>query len=73
MSSGWISVKEKLPPDYGRVLACIKSLVNPGKRYVNFASYENGEWMEDNGILEVYATQRVTHWMELPKPPEVEA
>ena len=71
--ASWISVKDRVPDHYGRVLICLKSAVRPGSYYVNFGSYDNGEWMEDNGVLEVYASQRVTHWMELPKPPEVEA
>ena len=70
--ASWISVKDRLPDHYGRVLICVKSAIISGKYYINVGNYDNGEWLEDKGVTEMYATERVTHWMEMPKPPEVE-
>ena len=60
----WIPVSERLPEPYTRVLACIKS----GYMEVD---YMYSEPIVDVGIADFNSLDNVTHWMPLPKLPEV--
>ena len=60
----WIPVGERLPKPYTRVLACIKS----GYMEVD---YMYSEPIVDVGIADFNSLDNVTHWMPLPKLPEV--
>ena len=55
----WISVEDRLPEDDVQVLACTKH----GKAFS--AHCERGRWRVSGSV-------KVTHWMPLPEPPEVE-
>lgn len=61
----WIPVSERLPEPYTRVLACIKS----GYMEVD---YMYSEPIVDVGIADFNSLDNVTHWMPLPKLPEVQ-
>ena len=59
---GWISVKDRLPDKKGDYLIYnTDGIVWP-------YWYDGDGWYDTLG----YLTQRVTHWMPLPEPPEVE-
>ena len=65
--TGWISVKDDLPPRLEPVLVCRRS--RRGNRVVEQGIRDvDDRW-------KVYGTKTggVTHWMPLPEPPEVEA
>lgn len=57
----WISVKERLPKEYIRVLFS----TNAGK--VDIGQYVHERWFF-GGIYQVRSP--VTHWMPLPDPPK---
>ena len=61
--SGWISVKDRLPEDYQRVLCLFES----GTMEVSFRASVKGFCYE--GFKQ---TGKVTHWMPLPEPPKEE-
>lgn len=68
----WISVKDRLPEADGEVvLACYQ----PRKPNYIFFAYFNGSWAiyqpTEDGLLYSHPV-RVSHWMPLPEPPEVE-
>lgn len=58
MTHEWISVEEKLPPAFDRVIICDKY------RRVNtdFFCGKNKGW---------YSGRTITHWMPLPEAPKV--
>ena len=71
-SPKWISVKDRLPEADGEVvLACYQ----PRKPNYIFFAYFNGSWAiyqpTEDGLLYSHPV-RVSHWMPLPEPPEVE-
>ena len=54
----WISVTERLPEEYNRVLVYSKATrMGRGIDFIN----SDGNW---------FSTQKVSHWMPLPQPPE---
>lgn len=59
---GWISVKDRLPKPRTEVLAFRKGII-----YIVWYDKGIGEWRSD----EWGCFNDVTHWMPLPKPPEV--
>ena len=68
----WISVKDRLPRDYGNYLAvvngevmeCVYSIPNAGL---------NSGWSTCDAYGFKYIPETdITHWMALPKPPEEE-
>ena len=59
--SGWISVKDRLPGDYQRVLCLFES----GTMEVSFRASVKGFCYE--GFKQ---TGKVTHWIPLPEPPQ---
>ena len=61
--SGWISVKDRLPEDYQRVLCLFES----GTMEVSFRASVKGFCYE--GFKQ---TGKVTHWIPLPEPPKEE-
>ena len=61
--SRWISVKDRLPEDYQRVLCLFES----GTMEVSFRASVKGFCYE--GFKQ---TGKVTHWMPLPEPPKEE-
>ena len=66
----WISVKDRLPPDYHEVLYCATFL--RGNKELMTGHREKGDWTH---CCMFYSTMRlndeceVTHWMELPQYP----
>lgn len=63
----WISVKDRLPEPGVRVLA------THGK-YIDIASMSSsGTWGDPFDRAAFYSGRQVTHWMPLPKPPEVKS
>lgn len=61
---GWISVKESLPDSYRDVIVCLETR----EVYCGWYDPDSRIWHNMNG-LEI---ESVTHWRELPKPPEKE-
>ncbi len=59
----WVSVEERLPEDYQRVLCLFES----GTMEVSFRASVKGFCYE--GFKQ---TGKVTHWMPLPEPPKEE-
>ena len=73
----WISVEDRLPERCGQYLACCDDEGTPygegiwyQKDVVVCAEYGHGVWTWDEGTTEYDLTGIVTHWMELPAPPE---
>lgn len=55
----WISVKERLPKPYERVFVCTR------------VGYMNTDMLCENGLWLEHRLFKVTHWMPLPKPPQM--
>ena len=72
-SSGWISVKERLPEEdvavltYGQVLNNPPEVIGVRRRYNGDQEWKH-TWESEDGFI--YREDDVTHWMPLPKPPE---
>lgn len=66
-STRWISVKKRLPENGQKVIAAFR---NSGGWIVDQARYSNGEF--DFASWAYVWDDNITHWMPLPKPPEVE-
>ena len=62
--TGWISVKDKMPPTGVRVLVCRKGRLEP---IVEAGIADVGGWWRVFGTR----TKNVTHWMPMPKAEEV--
>ena len=72
--NSWISVADRLPPDYHEVLYC--ATFERGNKEIMTGHREKGEWTH---CCMFYSTMRlnpefveVTHWMELPNYPSIE-
>lgn len=63
MSNNWISVNDRFPDKYGRYLVYEPEI----GVYIAFVCLCNGKYFWLKTSLE---ERKVTHWMELPKPPE---
>lgn len=62
----WISVKDRLPNDDGRVLG------TDGKKHEIVCCINSDcEWVGATNYGYLMSLQKVTHWMPLPKLPEV--
>ncbi len=64
-NKGWISVKERLPKDYGtHIVACYTTCA------VWFMDYYGCGWEScySDGEFKIHSND-VTHWMPLPSPP----
>ena len=58
--SRWIPVTERLPEEYNRVLVYSKATrMGRGIDFIN----ADGNW---------FSTQKVSHWMPLPQPPQAD-
>ena len=72
--SEWISVKDRLPEDFGEVLVIVSG--NPCENITLDGAYEIAEYDPVEGwILEMWPEWEsavVTHWMPFPDPPEEE-
>jgi hypothetical protein len=64
--STWISANETLSDDDTTVLLYAPDGFDP----VFVGSKDGDSWIDDNGLE--YRADQVTHWMQLPDPPEVE-
>lgn len=62
----WISVKDKLPKKEGRYFVNIYEDDDFGNFQLE-ASFFDGDF-HSNGMIPI--AELVTHWMELPKPPQ---
>jgi len=58
-SDEWIDVNDRLPDNIQPVIV----LFNAGRVYTSRYHSGNGEWVDYNPFI--------THWMPLPKPPEL--
>lgn len=56
---GWVSVKDRLPLAFECVPVLYKRSLH------NFAYQDGGQWFDERGGISA-----VTHWYELPPPPE---
>ena len=63
----WIAVSERLPPEGTRVLVFTEKWCD--EIYHVASVDEDGDWFPSAG--DGYGFGRVTHWMNLPSPPEV--
>lgn len=84
--SGWISVKDRLPESAGlKVLVSARtvkeSVLQTKAVFTAFVGYGDGKWYTaDNeytaspkiGNNEVHPVWEITHWMQMPEPPEKE-
>ena len=70
----WIPVSERLPEDGESVLIAVDSAFAPYCHvYEAFHHSAATQWATANGLyFHGVEYARVTHWMPLPKPPEVE-
>lgn len=59
---GWISVKDRLPKDFQKVLVWRKNIG------YDISLRKNGSWAFDN----FFQGREVIAWMPLPKPPQME-
>lgn len=77
--SKWISVKDRLPPEEKNVLFYVSLYsiirvgyiipkINRGEVAHNIPAF----WFVDDSENTAYAEEDVTHWQELPAPPENE-
>lgn len=67
----WISVEEQLPGPYECVLIATDAVNAAGEEFVSIGALTYGVWECFTGRLG--EKEKVTHWMPLPKPPEVKA
>lgn len=65
--SNWISVKDRLPEDYGTYIVC---LANGTVFEMTFSNIGATRWFKVN-ICDEYQGNPVTHWMPFPEPPKV--
>lgn len=76
----WISVKDRLPDDYERVLVCLRDggFITEKDR-IEIATFLEGEFYihiiyrdgTNNDLFTIpYCVGRVTHWMPLPETPK---
>lgn len=63
INGNWISVEDKMPEAYERVLIANRSGVN--------VAWYNGRYWERGASTRHRALTTVTHWMPLPAPPEI--
>jgi hypothetical protein len=82
--SNWISVNDRLPPDYVWVLVSVVDSINPKYRFVpsvgklvdgKWSTKESDEFFNSNERLyskdyESVFRVKVTHWMPLPEAPK---
>lgn len=72
----WISVKDKLPRDHPRrcLLVVYQSSAHgtprKPKRRILFAIFSGGAWRFMGPQRETRLSERVTHWMRKPRPPQ---
>lgn len=66
----WISVNDRLPDDFHKVLVYIDKPLKYGQR-IFFSNLCQGEWNNINGSSWP-DMPKVTHWMPLPVPPNSE-
>ena len=62
----WIPVGERLPTEDGYYWAL--DIFKQEQKY----KFVQGKWRDQSGMLVEYLATRVTHWMPLPNPPEVQ-
>jgi hypothetical protein len=62
----WISVEDKLPEDYQRVLGYVEELNDLGISHFAW----NVSYSKYHGFLDNLKPCRVTHWQPLPSPPK---
>ena len=67
--SRWIPVGEKMPEEMGCYLVAVKHW-RDGKPVTRVAIWNGADWLSYEKKVEI--TPRVTHWMPLPEPPEMD-
>lgn len=65
----WTPVSEKMPEERGCYLVAVKHWCD-GKPVTREAYWNGADWLSCEKMVEI--TPRVTHWMPLPKPPEMD-
>lgn len=63
---GWISVKDRLPEDYIKVLVAVTDVAGT---FVAVVWREDNNWNDGEGG---WPNEDVTHWMPFPEPPKEE-
>lgn len=72
MTVKWISVTNHLPRVMETVLLCVDAHTHPKYRFVSTGiRYPNGVFKWHKNAI-IYPNAEVTHWMEIPKPPNGE-
>lgn len=61
----WISVEDRLPEEYNRVLGYVEELNDLGTSHFIW----NVSYSTHHGWLDNLKHCKVTHWMPLPEPP----
>lgn len=65
----WIPVTERLPETFGEYIVTVKALT--GELYSDYADFDPFAKIWKTGLY-MCPDEKVTHWMELPEPPEEE-
>lgn len=65
----WTPVSEKMPEERGFYLVAVKHW-RDGKPVPREAFWNEADWLSREKRMEI--TPRVTHWMSLPEPPEMD-
>lgn len=72
MTVKWISVTDRLPRVMETVLLFVDAHTHPKHRFVSTGiRFPNGEFKWDRNAI-IFPNAEVTHWMEIPKPPNGE-
>lgn len=69
-SSGWISVKDRLPED--EQVITLKLRESNGLRFACLDIVSGYGDLDDFGFVHTQCGDRTTHWMPLPEPPKEE-
>lgn len=70
MNGGWISVKDKLPIRFDRVLLFNINLDRPNRSHVHAGFIDDKDrWLSSTWSSLSIPSDNVTHWMPLPEPP----
>ena len=67
----WISVKDRLPENEGRLIVLCEKVVMPAHFYPEYVGGPNFEECDIySNCADFLDLDKVTHWMPLPEPPK---